>query len=136
MLRLLSRLQKYHTIIISIHGTKLNAAVADSFLKRMIGLMFRKHLPRNSCMLFVFNIEGFHGIWMRNMLFPIDVLWINKRMRVVDLKENLRPCTSTFDCATYSPAKKSKYILELNAGKIKELNIKTGRIITLKKIKN
>ena len=96
----------------------------------MIGLMFRKKLAKNAGMLFtvIFRNEGFHSIWMYHMLFPIDVLWISKKQKVVDFVTAIKPAKSMGDTKTYAPKARAKYILELNAGEIKRnrLKIKSG----------
>jgi uncharacterized protein len=90
----------------------------------MIGLMYRKGIPRGVGMLFTFSNEGNYGIWMQNMVFGIDVLWLDKNKRVVDIANNLKPCRSAFNCTTYYPRKPSKYIIELNEGEAKRMKIK------------
>lgn len=119
-------MQKYETSEVIINGRKFRALVADTFVKKLIGLMFRKHLSKRECMLFIFPYEGFHGIWMHNMLFAIDVVWANGKKRVVDFAENLRPCSSKINCKTYYPGEKSKYVIELNCGVVKSCKIRRG----------
>ena len=70
-------------------------------------------------MLFIFPHKGFHGIWMRNMRFPIDALWLDAGGTVVDLRENIRPCSSIFDCPQYVPKSETSYLIELSAGEAK-----------------
>jgi len=69
-----------------INRVSFNAFVADGLVKRMIGLMFRTGLEENECMLFAFGIESFYGIWMRNMKFSIDAAWLDKNLKIVDIK--------------------------------------------------
>lgn len=103
--------------------TRFNALVADSFLKRMIGLMFRNRLSGRECMLFVFDRPGRYGIWMKNMKFSIDVVWIDDRFKVVDYAQNLKPCKRII-CKTYYPVAESKYIIEANAGFVNDNSIR------------
>ena len=119
-------MQKYRKERISINGKMFTAIIADSIIKKMIGLMFRNGLPASQCMLFVFPREGHHGIWMRNMLFSIDVVWLDKDMRVVDIKERMRPCKQFSDCIPYSPRGKAKYVIEFSSGTVKRLKIRNG----------
>ncbi len=100
----------------------------------MIGLMYTDSLKENSCMLFIFDSESKPGIWMYNMKFPIDILWINKDLSIVDIKENLQPCKNIFTCDISYPKAESKYIIELNAGYVKSHNIQLGTKINLKEI--
>ncbi len=128
LLRLLYKFQKYRKSKISINNHTLNAIIADSWAKRALGLMFRKNLGEKECMLFVFPREGRYGIWMRNMLFPIDIIWINKEMVVVDYKKGAKPC-ALFNCITYIPRENAKFVAEMRSGTIKKLGIKIGSTI-------
>ena len=114
-LKFLYKLQKYEEKKILINKKELTAIISDSFIKHMIGLMFRESLDKKSCMLFIFNRNAHHGVWMHNMRFPIDVIWLNEEMRLEDFVENIQPC-KTLNCKTYTPKKMVKYIIELNSG--------------------
>ena len=88
----------------------------------MIGLMFRQRMGRDTCMLFIFPKEAKQGIWMRNMRFPIDIMWLDSSKRVVDFVETATPASRRI----YAPEKEAKYVLETNAGFIKRNRIKKG----------
>src|SRR5262245_15540420 len=60
-------------------GTVLQAEVMVKDEDRAMGLMFRPSLPRDRGMLFVFENSDFHGIWMKNCKFPIDILWLDEQ---------------------------------------------------------
>jgi uncharacterized protein len=124
-------MQKYKTKIVKVNGKKFEALLADSLLKRMIGLMFRKSLPKNQCMLFTFWDEGYQSIWMYNMLFSIDVIWANRSLRIVDIRENMEPCRSMSGCRAYIPTEKAKYVIEFSSGSVKSNRIKKGSKIEI-----
>jgi len=126
MLKTIYKMQKYETKKITISGKQFRAIIADSLAKRMIGLMFRERLAERDCMLFIFPNAANHGIWMHNMQFPIDVMWLDKRLRVISTKENLQPCGSFWKCKTYYPEKDAKYIIETSAGLIRKCKIKSN----------
>ena len=86
--------------------------IADTSEKRQIGLMQHEVLKEDNGMWFIFNEEGRHSIWMKNMNFPIDIIWIDSNYNVVDVKRNAEPCTD--NCEIYSPSKDAKYVLEVN----------------------
>lgn len=132
ILEYIQRRQKYKVARLTIKGKIMKALVADSSTKRMIGLMYRNSIPQGTCMLFVFDGNGRHGIWMRNMKFPIDVLWLDADLRVVDYVEGIKPCTSIFNCKTYEPKKDAKYIVELNSGFVKKNKVRLDTSLTLK----
>lgn len=104
----------------------IKVEVADSFFKKIKGLMFRESLPENSGMLFVFDYEGYQNIWMAGMRFPLDIIWIGKEKEVVDFVENAKPSFNT-----YKPSKKAKYVLEVNAGFVKRNEIRIGSKLEL-----
>lgn len=131
MLKFLYRMQKYETRIIIINNKRFEALIADTLIKRMIGLMFRKGIGRNQCMLFTFWSEGYQSIWMYNMLFPIDVIWVSKDMKIVDIRENMQPCKSMSKCTAYIPTEKAKYIIEFNSNTVKRNRIKMGSKVNI-----
>ncbi|MGC8888985.1 MAG: DUF192 domain-containing protein [Candidatus Micrarchaeia archaeon] len=117
---------KYKHAHASIGGKKLHLLVADSFPKHMLGLMYMRSIKESEGMLFIFSRNAYHGIWMRNMLFPIDIIWLDEKFEVVDIVENAEPCQSIFGCKTYMPISQARYVIELNAGSSKKLGIKKG----------
>src|SRR5208337_3196068 len=116
----------YRLGTVSISGRRIRVYLADSFFKKMFGLMYRDRLERGRGMLFALGGESRMGagIWMLNMRFPIDIVWMDSGGRVVDLKENAEPCSSFLRCKTYVPRSKAKYVLELNSGTARRLGIK------------
>ena len=113
-----------HVLKVCINSICLEAEVADSPQAREIGLMFRQRLAERQGMLFIFGSEDRHIFWMKNMHFPLDMIWINAAKEIVEIKENLPPCEKT--CDNIIPIKKSKYVLEVNAGFVKKSGIKLG----------
>jgi uncharacterized membrane protein (UPF0127 family) len=112
---------------ISIASTTIKAMVATSSVDLQTGLGNRPSLPQDQGMLFVFPRMDFHGIWMLNMAFPIDVVWIDEDKEIVGLTKNIDP--KTYPAIFMSP-KPVKYILELNSGFIDKNNIATGTLAT------
>ncbi|MCX6759389.1 MAG: DUF192 domain-containing protein [Candidatus Nealsonbacteria bacterium] len=99
--------------------------VAQTSEEKKQGLMFREYLPENKGMLFEFNQEGIHSIWMKNTLILLDIIWLDKNLEVVFMKENALPCKSD-PCPVYSNLIPAQYVLEVNAGKVKELELEIG----------
>jgi hypothetical protein len=103
------------------------AEVADTDTQRLLGLMFRKNLHPRRGMLFVFDREEPHAFWMKNTLFPLDIIWISQDKIIVDIKTDARPCKDA--CENFIPKQKAQYVLEVNAGFVKKYNIKiTDRV--------
>ncbi len=107
---------------VKVGNTEVKAEIADTPLKRAKGLMFRKSLPEDEGMLFIFNEEDYHSFWMMNMSFPIDIIWINNEKKVVDIVKNAQPCK--IPCTSYRPKEKAMYVLEVNANFTEEHKIK------------
>ncbi|WP_425354760.1 DUF192 domain-containing protein, partial [Listeria monocytogenes] len=76
-----------------------------------MGLSGRSSLGINSGMFFIFDYEHLPRFWMKDMQFPIDIVWINKDMKIIGVEKNLNQNTYP---NTYSPKEKIKYVLEIN----------------------
>lgn len=103
----------------------LQAEVADTAVKRQSGLMFRKSLPQDHGMLFIFEQPDFYRFWMKNCLFPIDMIWLDQNKRIVSVTSNAPPCLSD-PCPTYQPASKALYVIETVAGFANENGLRPG----------
>ncbi|HUV23470.1 MAG TPA: DUF192 domain-containing protein [Gammaproteobacteria bacterium] len=79
--------------------------------QRQQGLMHRQRLAPGEGMLLVYEQAGNHRIWMKNMLIPLRVYWIDADFTVLDM-QRLEPCTGS-PCPIFSVAQDSKYVLEL-----------------------
>jgi len=75
-------------------------------------------------MFFIFDEERPHGIWMKNMRFALDIIFLNGQKQVVAVKENALPCKE--DCPTFRPPVVSKYALEVVAGFVSRHQVKVG----------
>jgi uncharacterized membrane protein (UPF0127 family) len=96
-------------------GKVLKTEVMVKDEDRAMGLMFRPSLPLDQGMLFVFEESEFHGIWMKNCKFPIDILWLDDRKTIVHLEQGVPPCAAD-PCPVYQPLRKASFVVELNAG--------------------
>ena len=95
--------------------TCVSVEISDSETSRAKGLMFRESLPDKTGMLFIFPAEGLYSFWMKNTLIPLDIIWLDKDLRVVYIESFVPPCKS-YDCPSYTPQTEAKYVLEVNAG--------------------
>ncbi len=99
--------------------------MASSIKDRARGLMFRESLEKNKGMLFLFRKQGEYSFWMKNVLIPLDIIWLNENKEVVHIAENCQPCPE-LPCQSIKPDKKAKYVLEINGGLVSKIGIKTG----------
>ena len=112
-------------------GKVLQTEVMVKDEDRQMGLMFRPSLPLDHGMLFIFEGPDFHGIWMKNCRFPIDILWLDEAHKVVHLDERVPPCTARDDkdCDVYRPLRKASYVVELNAGQARREKATVGAMV-------
>ena len=102
--------------------------IAATGQQRVRGLSGRKDLAPGTGLLFVFPGNDLYGIWMKDMNFAIDIMWISQDLRVVTIAENVAP--ETFP-AVYRPAEPARYVLEMKAGSARALGIAAGTAVTL-----
>jgi len=108
--------------------------IADTQETRHAGLTIYDHLNPDTGMLFVFPKEQTTGFWMKGMTFPIDLIRINEKMRVVDLESNMEPCREE-PCKIYNSYFLSKYAVEVPAGFVQENNIQLGDKVEFRNLK-
>jgi len=114
---------------IKIDDIVLEVQIADTDPRRARGLMFQEQLPLDEGMLLVFDDANKRSIWMLNMQFPLDVIWIDDNNKVVFIEKNVPPCKTaleTVTCPSYKGGSKdAKYVLEVTAGFVEEFKITT-----------
>ena len=104
-----------------IKGHALRAELANDDESRRTGLMFREQMSDSAGMLFVYEAEGRHAMWMKNTLIPLSVAFIDKKGRIINI-EDMQPQTEDAHAAQGPAA----YALEVNQGWFKKRGIKPG----------
>ncbi len=99
----------------------ITAEVAAQDAARTRGLMFRKALPANHGMLFVFDRKAAHCMWMRNTLIPLSVAFIEDDGTIVNIAD-MQPHDESSHCAR-QPV---RYALEMTQGWFAARGIGTG----------
>ncbi|CAB3682426.1 MULTISPECIES: DUF192 domain-containing protein [Achromobacter] len=102
----------------------IRAEVANTDATRQSGLMFRKELPGNDGMLFVFEQPDVQCFWMRNTLLPLSIAFIADDGTIVNI-DDMAPQTEDPHCAK----KPVRYALEMAQGWFDQHGIKAGRKI-------
>jgi uncharacterized membrane protein (UPF0127 family) len=110
---------------VSMGGRLFKTEVTKSFQEMQKGLGGRECIGENQAMLFNFGKEGQYGIWMKDMKFPIDVLWINDDKKIVAIEKNFTPETYP-DNAINEKDKPASYVLEVKAGTADKLGLILG----------
>lgn len=121
---LILSLASAETKTVCIKNTRVEAEIADTLKKRQQGLMFRKSLKDNQAMLFIFPKEARYSFWMKGMQIALDIVWIDARGKIVDLKRNIPACD--YSCPGLVPRAKAQYVLEVKAGFCEKNKIKVG----------
>lgn len=134
--KILFKTIKFKQKEISYGSKRFKVSIADSFGKKALGLMHRDSMQDDEGMLFIFNKDGKYDIWMPNMKFSIDIVWLDSESKVLKIVEGAEPCDSVFACPAYLSPDNARYILEFNAGTVKREKIKEGRSFILYHIKD
>jgi uncharacterized membrane protein (UPF0127 family) len=117
-----------HSRALIVGEIALTVKVADSPEERQKGLSNTKSLGPKRGLFFIFEEEDRHGIWMKDMNYPIDIIWFDRYGSIVYLEENVSPDTYP---RVFKPDRPSLYILEVNAGLIEKTGLRRGDTIDL-----
>jgi len=99
----------------------IRAEVADNNSSRARGLMRRTALPPNGGMLFVFDEDAIHCMWMKNTLIPLSVAFIDERGAIINIAD-MQPHSEQSHCA----ARPARYALEMTQGWFAQRGIRAG----------
>jgi len=108
-------------ITLEIKNHKVTAEVAATELTRMNGLMYRRMLPENRGMLFVFPYASPQSFWMKNTYLPLSIAFIDEAGVIVSITD-MKPLTTD----PHPSAKPAKYALEMNQGWFAKRGIRAG----------
>lgn len=108
---------------VQIAGQNIKVDLALTEDEHIKGLSGKNKLEEDEGMLFVFEQIGKHNFWMKDMNFPIDIIWLGEDMKIVYIKENAQLKTYP---ETFGPETSSKYVLEIVAGFSNKNNLKVG----------
>jgi uncharacterized membrane protein (UPF0127 family) len=118
---------EYEQVNVTVNGQLLSAVISATPEQRTRGLSVKNSLAQDEAMLFVFDNEARHRFWMKDMKFPIDIIWISSEKTVVDIEHELQPCNLGVLCSTYEPDDDSLYVLETVSGFAQKHDIVKGR---------
>lgn len=92
------------------------------------GLSGQSSLGPTDGMLFVFPNDDYHGIWMKDMNFLIDIVWIDKDRKVVHIEESVRPDTYP---NIFEPTVPARFVIEANAHYMSSFNVHVGATVEI-----
>jgi uncharacterized membrane protein (UPF0127 family) len=110
-------------------GTELTLEIAADDRSRARGYMFRERIGADEGMLLVFDQSGRHGIWMKNCLVPLDIIWLDEQHRIVEIASDRQPCPAEGPCPSAVPLKSARYVLEVVAGTAAREKLQPGASI-------
>lgn len=108
------------------HALKLELAKTEQ--EQQLGLMFRKSMPENQGMLFVFQKEQTLSFWMKNTLIPLSIAYLDKSLKIIDIQD-MKP----LDLTPHPSKKPAQFALELNQGWFKKHGVKEGTALMISK---
>lgn len=120
----------YKNYPIAIHNKKkkllqLTVDIPEINAEKQKGLMFRKDLPENTGMLFLYKDPTPVNIWMKNTYIPLDILFFDKEGKITYIVENAHPLDET----PRGPSHKSNGFLEVSAGTVQHYAINIGDVV-------
>lgn len=113
---------------ITVKKFKIPVHLAKSEAERIKGLSDLHSINKKHGMLFVFENSDYQSMWMKDMLFPIDIIWIDEDYRIVHIEKNISP--DTYPKIFTAPVK-ARFVLELKAGMGKYYNLLASDLISL-----
>jgi uncharacterized protein len=111
-------------------GMKITAETVTSDFEMRRGLMFRDSLPADRGMLFVHPKQDKYTYWTYQVKFPLDLIWIDRDRKVVEILPNVQPCiTNASLCPRYGGHEPANFVLEVNAGTAAKNNLHEGMFL-------
>jgi uncharacterized membrane protein (UPF0127 family) len=123
------------TALVTVGGVNLITSLSTTPDAQSKGLAIRDSLNENEGMLFIFETPQKYSFWMKDMKFPIDIIWINQDGKIVHIEKNLPPCVFLLPCPSYAPKDDSLYVLEVVSNFTNKFNINVGDPVDSKVIK-
>ena len=120
-----------HAIVTTSTGEEIPVEVADTLKKRSLGLGKRTSLKKGWGMLFVFEKRKPHRFWMKDMQFPLDIIWLDNH-RIVHIIHNAEPVNSKVEPEVMTSPVPVNFVLEIAAGRAAKLQLKTGQRMNFK----
>ena len=117
--------QKTHLLL---SKNEIEVTIADTLELRERGLSYRERLASNEGMLFVFQEPKPYGFWMKDMNFPIDIIWFDANRRIVWVKERADPLSYP---EIFTPSADALFVLEVPAGFFSEHHLHIGDLFEI-----
>lgn len=127
--------QSNHEQVLRIADSTFQATVLREDAEIMRGLSGTKSLANDHAVLFVFPHDSDWGMWMKDMNYPIDIIWLDRSGKVVHLQANADPSSYNRDDPSrskiYRPSTDARYVIETVSGTIERTGIEKGDVAEL-----
>jgi len=121
---------KFAQPYVEINNNVINVEIADEPCEQAVGLSGRESLGKNQGMLFAFSDRKNRSFWMKNMNFPLDIIWIDGD-KIIKIHNNLPP-EGDKPNNNYFSGSPVDYALEVNANYAAEHKIKVGDVVKIR----
>ena len=108
---------------------KVNVEIAKTDIERKNGLSNRQYLGDYDGMWFIFDEDVKNSFWMKDMLIPLDIIFVDSSGFIVDIKDNNASCTDSY-CPNITSSTSYRYVLEVNGNFCEENGVEVGHSIT------
>ncbi|MFZ2621426.1 MAG: DUF192 domain-containing protein [Minisyncoccia bacterium] len=116
-------IQTYLVGNVVMKGKTFSVEISDTDRLRTLGLSGHAQLKDDEGMFFIFPKSGIYGFWMKDMLFPIDIIWVDENFKIIHIEKSISPDTYP---KVFLPESPSKYVLEVLAGETLKVDLKIG----------
>jgi uncharacterized membrane protein (UPF0127 family) len=111
-------------------GSTVKAEVLTKPVDMARGMMFRESFPEGRGMLFVHQAPGKYPYWMYQTKVPLDIVWMDKAGKIVEVNENTPPCPGKAStCPSYGGTADASLVLELPAGYGRKHGVRIGETV-------
>ena len=124
----------YQTGTVTVNNLKISVEISDTLCKQELGLSGRNSLADDTGMIFVFPKDSDYAFWMKDMNFPLDMVWVSADFHIVGIEKNVMPRTydvqNPDQSQTFGGNYIAQYVIELPAGYADKNNLQVGNKIS------
>ncbi|MDP3988555.1 MAG: DUF192 domain-containing protein [Candidatus Levybacteria bacterium] len=111
---------------VTIDKQTFSLLIAKTGDETQIGLSKKTSIPQNQGMIFIFPKPDYYSFWMKDMKFPIDIIYINNNKIATIIPDAQPPKSQNESLPIFKPDEPADKVLEINAGLSKKYNFKKG----------
>jgi uncharacterized membrane protein (UPF0127 family) len=108
----------------------LSVRYAETFEDRAIGYSGTEYIPPNEGLVFVFETPGRWSIWMKDMLVPLDIVWLDQHGKVVHVETGVSP--ETYPNEAFTPDEDTLYVIEVASGTVATSGLVEGDMVKVR----